>query len=386
MRRVQTTPRPEHARIVAEQGLVYNDTILPDGSARPFWDESAYYAFSMDEVLRLEATTQELHDLCLKAVEHIITRRRYADLGIPALAWPAIEDTWERDSPSLYGRFDLRYDGNGPAKLLEYNADTPTSLLEAAVIQWYWLEDTHRGCDQWNSLHERLIAAWRRHRPRIPGGRVHFAYSGEEETGEDLMTVTYLRETADQAGLSTATLTMEEIGWSDPERRFVAPDGAPLTTVFKLYPWEWMFTDEFGPLALEHLAETRWIEPTWKCLLSNKGLLAILWELFPNHPNLLPALRGTAGYMSSFARKPLLGREGANVALVTPQSNYALPGPYGAEGYVYQQYAPLPDFDGYYPVLGAWVVDGEAAGLGIREADGLITDNLSRFVPHLIED
>ena len=39
---------------------------------------------------------------------------------------------------------------------------------------------------------------------------------------------------------------------------------------------------------------------------------------------------------------------------------------YGAEGYVYQALATLPEYDGRRPVLGAWVVDGEPAGLGIR--------------------
>lgn len=385
MRRQAVPPRPDHARIVREQGLIYNDTVLPDGAVRPFWDESACYAFTLDEILRLERTTQALHDLCLAAVEHIITRRRYRELGIPDFARAAIEDTWERDTPSLYGRFDLRYDGAGPAKLLEYNADTPTSLLEAAVIQWYWLADTHPGWDQWNSLHERLVAAWRRHLPRLPNRRVHFAYTADEASGEDLMTVTYLRETANQAGLSTATLTMEEIGWDHDRGRFVGPGREPLTTVFKLYPWEWMFAERFGPLALGNLHATGWIEPPWKCLLANKAILAILWELFPGHPNLLPAFLDGPGALTAYARKPIFGREGANVALVTPSSSYAQPGPYGAEGWVYQEYAPLPDVDGRYPVLGAWVVDGEAAGMGIREADTLITTNQSRFAPHRID-
>ena len=213
MRRHTATPRPDHERIVQEQGLVYNTIERPDGSTRLFWNESAYYSFSIDEIMELERVTQELHEKCLETVEYVITKRRYRDFQIPEAAWPSIERTWEEDSPSLYGRFDLRYDGKGPAKLLEYNADTPTALLEAAVIQWYWLEETQGGRDQWNSLHERLVACWKRHTPRLPNRRVHFAYTEEETTGEDLMTVTYLRETANQAGLSTETLSMEQIGW-----------------------------------------------------------------------------------------------------------------------------------------------------------------------------
>lgn len=384
MRRVPNSPRDRHREIVAEQGLVYNDTPLPDGGNRAFWDESACYSFTMAEITELEAAVATLQSLCLDTVDFIIAQRRFKEFAIPQFAWPAIAASWEHDSPSIYGRFDLRYDGAGPAKLLEYNGDTPTALLEAAVIQWKWLEETQPGYDQWNSLHERLVEAWRRHAPRIHAGRVHFCFSSSEESGEDLMTVTYLRETARQAGLSTATLGVEEIGFDESLRCFVAPDGEPLTTVFKLYPWEWIFTDEFGPHTVALDGGTTWIEPVWKCLVANKAFLALLWERYPDHPNLLPCYNGSPRELSSYAKKPLLGREGANVTLVTPTGDVSRPGPYGDEGFVYQAYAPLPDFGNRFPVLGAWVVDGEPAGLGIREADSLITDNFSAFVPHRI--
>ena len=60
------------------------------------------------------------------------------------------------------------FDGTGPAKLLEYNADTPTSMFEAAVFQWTWLEQAierniiPKRADQFNSIHERLIEAWKK--------------------------------------------------------------------------------------------------------------------------------------------------------------------------------------------------------------------------------
>ncbi|TAK95310.1 MAG: glutathionylspermidine synthase family protein, partial [Verrucomicrobia bacterium] len=135
----------------------------------------------------------------------------------------------------------------------------------------------------------------------------------------------------------------------------------------------------------QHLAHeaVQFIEPTWKMLLSNKGLLPILWELFPEHPNLLPAFDEAAPLGESFIRKPKLSREGSNVAwheggVVVEETG----GEYGEEGHVYQALAPLPEFDGNHPVFGVWVVDHEAAGLGIREDSKRITGNLSRFVPH----
>lgn len=205
------------------------------------------------------------------------------------------------------------------------------------------------------------------------------------------MTVAYLRETAEQAGIATEALSVERIGWDRLSGRFVDERLRFIRSCFKLYPWEWLATDRFGPYVLDTLdngggtGSTCWIEPAWKMLLSNKALLAILWELYPGHPHLLPAYldgprelagAGAAGYVA----KPLLGREGAGVTVHEPGSAPVL----RDEPCCYQELAPLPDFSGNRVVLGAWVVENEAAGLGIRESAGLITDEYARFLPHVI--
>lgn len=174
--------------------------------------------------------------------------------------------------------------------------------------------------------------------------------------------------------------------FNGPRLRIVALYGEPIERMFKLYPWEWLTGDEFGPAAVDAQPRTPWVEPLWKMLLSNKALLALLWELFPDHPNLLPAYLDSPRELVSYVAKPLLGREGASMRIVTPGQVIHTEGEYGAEGHVFQEFWPLPDFDGWRPVLGAWVVGDEAAGLGIRETRGLITDNTSSFVPHLITD
>ncbi|GLF97678.1 glutathionylspermidine synthase family protein [Streptomyces yaizuensis] len=392
MKRHTIEPRPGWQETVEEQGCVYPLTRFPDGSLRPYWDESAYYVFSLSEVEQLEEVVEELHTMCLAAAAHIVERDRFAELGItdPRLAG-LVTESWRRraELPSLYGRFDLRYDGTGPAKMLEYNADTPTSLVEAASPQWFWMEERFPGADQWNSLHERLVGAWRRQARLLPPGPVHFAHSDADELGEDLMTVAYLRETAQQAGLDTEALSVERIGWDRLSGRFVDERLRFIRTCFKLYPWEWLATDSFGPHVLDTLdngggtGTTCWIEPAWKMLLSNKALLAILWELYPGHPNLVPAyldgpreLADGRGYVT----KPLLGREGAGVTLHPPGE----PPVVRDEPCCYQELAPLPDFDGNRVVLGAWVVEDEAAGLGIRESAGPVTDGYARFIPHVI--
>jgi glutathionylspermidine synthase len=193
--------------------------------------------------------------------------------------------------------------------------------------------------------------------------------------------VLYLRDTCEQSGLATRNVFVEDIGWDERQRCFVDLDLHRIERCFKLYQWEWMWHEEF---ALQLATDgTRFLEPCWKMLLANKGLLSVLWELFPNHPNLLPAYDDAAPLGGTFVRKPRLSREGSNVTwveggLIVEETS----GGYGEEGHVFQAVAQLPEFGGHHPVLGLWIVDHEAAGLGIREDTRRITGNMSRFVPH----
>lgn len=370
MRRHRCLPRPTWRAQVESIGLTYHSH--EDG---PYWDESACYELSAPEIDALEAAARELHHRCIDAAEAVITRGWWDRLGTPAAAIPAILRSWERDDFSLYGRFDLAFDGRGAPKLLEYNADTPTALVEAAVAQWFWLQDTRPDADQFNSIHERLVEAWRRWR----GTTIHF--SGVRDNAEDEQTVLYLRDTCEQAGVATRAVPIEDIGWEAAQRRFVDREGAVITHAFKLYPWEWLWAEEFGT-HLRHDA-VQWFEPPWKMLLSNKGLLPILWELFPGHPNLLPAFESAAPLGGRYVRKPKLSREGANITWVEAGVAIAeTDGDYGREGHVFQEPADLAAFDGHHAVCGVWIVDHEPAGLGIREDTRRITGNLSRFVPH----
>ncbi|TCO64493.1 glutathionylspermidine synthase family protein [Actinocrispum wychmicini] len=387
MRRESSRPRPDWPEKVAEQGLVFGTPARDGtGASRPYWDESVHYVFTLDEILSLEADVELLHSMCLEAVDTVVTTKRYKDFGIPEWTWPLIAESWRRHDPHVYGRFDLRYDGSGPAKLLEYNADTPTSLLEAAVVQWYWKTEVFPDDDQWNSIHEKLVERWTEIGERLPSNELHFTWSTADPTGEDHVTTAYLQETAAEAGLDTVGLAIEEIGWHPLLKRFVDLEEAPMNTVVKLYPWEWVVEEEFGRRAAESLPQTMWIEPLWKMLLSNKALLAVLWEMYPGHPNLLPAFLDEPGILTEYVRKPRLGREGANVQIVAPGYETETGGVYGREGYVYQAFDPLPEFDGFRPALGAWIIGDSAAGLGIRETAGLVTDDGAAFVPHRIPE
>ena len=376
MKRVRLTPRDNWQQKVESLGLVYHS---PEG--RPYWDESVCYHLTSSEIDTLEAATEEVQRLCLAAGQFIIDNNRFSQFRIPAAAQNVIRAAWEAEPPSIYGRFDFAYDGVNPPKLLEYNADTPTGLLEASIVQWHWRQEMFPATDQFNSLHEKLIAKWSDLRSNLRGKPLYFTLMRDDE---DLLTVSYLRDTAQLAGIPTEHLFVRDIGWNKKTATFRDLQDRPIASLFALYPWEWLLRDMPEPI-LATYSQMDWIEPIWKMLWSNKALLAILWEMFPNHPNLLGAyLDGPRG-MTNFVRKPLLSREGANITLHKGASEITTPGPYGEEGYVYQALAPEWQSEGNTPVIGSWyITDTGAAGIGIREASG-ITGNLSRFVPHYFD-
>lgn len=370
MQRLVHPPRINWQQVVESQGMRYH-TI--DGE--PYWDETVSYRFDGAEIDLLEDATNELQQRCIEAVQHIIDKDLFGTLQIPPHAIPLIVDSWERDQPSLYGRFDLAYDGQSQPKLLEYNADTPTALLEASVVQWFWLQDCHPQADQFNSIHERLIEAWK---AMGIGSTVHFCCVADAP--EDMGNLEYLRDTAMQAELQTVQLYMHDIGFEEVSGRFVDLDERPIDCMFKLYPWEWLVNEYFGRKLTT--ARIRLIEPAWKMLLSNKGLLAVLWELFEGHPNLLQASLEESVFRDNYVAKPLLSREGENITVHCNGQLHAVEGSYGGKGFVYQQLALIPCLEGNYPVIGSWVINGEAAGIGIREDRTMVTTNASRFVPH----
>ena len=376
MKRETISARPGWQDTVAAQGLIYH-TI--DGVE--LWNESACYHFTRAQIEQIAVAAEQCHAMCIAAVDAVIGEKLWDLIGIPERYRALVTRSWQRREKHLYGRFDFAYDGNFAPKLLEYNADTPTALIEAAVTQWYWMKDVRPNTDQFNSLHEDLIARWGA-MGLLKGGLVHFT---SMDTLEDLMTCGYLRDTAEQAGLTSERLSIGSVGWDLNRRVFVDEQMRNISTCFKLYPWEWMFSDSFG--ANVEAGSTRWLEPAWKSILSSKGILAVLHTLFPNSPYILPAsLKPMTGHV---VKKPLRSREGSNVeisrfGLIVEQSD----GPYAPVGgddeiaFVWQKAVELPVFDGMRPIMGVWMIGDKASGLGIREDDSRITSNLSPFVPH----
>jgi glutathionylspermidine synthase len=377
MKRHVILPRDNWRAKVEQIGFSYHTL---DGVT--YWDESAYYEFNHAQADIIEKSTRELYQLCLQAVDHVVRNALYDLFLIPDQFKNKIEESWKTREPSVYGRFDLAWNGDEKThpKMLEFNADTPTSLFEGAAVQWFWMNDFDPQLDQLNSVHEKLIEQWNALKPKLQSKPLYFSCLSQYP--EDVVNVNYLRDCAAQAGIETKFISVQDIGRT--KNSFVDLDEKKIDWIFKLYPWEWMVNEEFSDLLLN--ADTHWIEPIWKMILSNKAILPVLWKLFPGHPNLLESYFDDPHTMKSFAKKPLLSREGANIELVEENKTISeTSGEYGEEGYIYQQLQKLSDFGGNKPVIGSWVIGEQPAGIGIRESNSLVTDNFSRFVPHVIK-
>jgi glutathionylspermidine synthase len=387
MERVAAGERRDWRELAGKVGFHFH---TQDGL--PYWDESAHYRLSLREIEKdLEGPTEEIHEMCMDLVSRAARDEQYLRrLAIPAPFWDFVRSSWLRGDPHLYGRMDLAYDGRGPAKLYELNYDTPTSLYECAVFQWMWLEQCiergslPRGADQFNSVQQKLVRAFQFIGSRLDAV-LHFA--SIRDVVEDLATVEYLRDLARQAGIRTQYIAMEDIG-AARDGRYTDLNNQVIEAIFKLYPWEFMFDERFASLL--PTAGTLWFEPPWKAVLSNKAALALLWELHPNHPNLLPAFVDDSPADTlppGWVRKPFFSREGANIELATNGGErLRVAGPYSEGPFVRQAFHPLPTFGKFHSVVGSWVIGDQAAGIGIREDDSLITRDSARFVPHAIVD
>ena len=378
MQRIKISPRSSWQERVEKSGFVYHTL---DGT---YWDETKYYKFTLEQIEKIERATNEIWEMYIKAVQYVIDKDLFDKLNFPQKYKNYLISKWEEDVPSIYGRFDFCFDGEN-LKLLEFNADTPTSLFEASVVQWEWLQDFNKDGDQFNSIHEKLIKHWAYLKNYLYNNKVHFACV--KDSVEDYINTEYMRDTAIQAGLDTKFLYIDEIGYDKDKNIFIDVEEEGISNMFKLYPWEWITEDDFGDKIVMENNQTMWVEPIWKGLMSNKGMLAILYELYPNSEWLLPTYFDRPTDMTSYCIKPTISREGANVTLV--ENNQILDYTYGAydkRDVIYQGLCKLPKFEEDYALIGSWVIAQEACGIGVRESSGLITNNTSKFVPHLFEN
>jgi len=363
-------------------------------------DGSAYLVPELVNVSEAEAqafydASNILYDHFVEAAEHVINEKRYAELGIDHALISLIEDSWERDDWHLYGRFDLAGGLDGkPIKLIEFNADTPTSLYETAILQWALLKANNMDeAAQFNNIHTMLQENFRR---LITKDQSDFATSYHSEKflfssiaglDEDERTVRYLQHVAHEAGLFTDFCFLDEAGFLENQGVFNR-DQQRADFWFKLFPWEDIASEEPELISIfqsfSQLNSTSIINPAYTLLFQSKGLLPILSELFPDSPYLLSAsfqpIEGIAQ-----VEKKLFGREGQNTRITDASGNVIseTPGEYAHHPSIYQAYTELPvDHDGNAYQAGVFYAY-EACGLGFRRG-AKILDNMSKFVGHHI--
>ncbi len=366
-------------------------------------DDTSYISDELVVISEEEAeayyeATNTLYDMVVEAAEHVIENDLFHEIGIPFNLVEVIKASWENDVHwHLYGRFDLAGGVDGkPIKLLEFNADTPTALFETAVVQWAMLKQNGlEEASQFNALYEALVDNFKRlvtleedvstFEERYD--EWNFLFTSVKGNSEEENTVRLLQHIATEAGFNTEFAYIDEIEFSPDEGIFYQDKNYELW--FKLIPWEDIALEEseLAMLLTNIIKNQKAIifNPAYTLIFQSKGLLKILWDLYPNHPLLLESsfepLRGTKQ-----VKKPVFGREGGSVSILDEngQESESIEGDYENHKMVYQAYTELPlDAQGQSYQAGVFYAY-EACGLGFRKG-GRILDNMSKFVGHIVQ-
>ena len=365
-------------------------------------DNSGYVSDTLVKITQDEAevyyeAVNEIYDMYAEAAQYVIDNELFFELGIPFNLVDAIKKSWESDVHwHIYGRFDLSGGIDGkPIKLLEFNADTPTALFETALLQWAILKENGMDEDkQFNNVYDAIRENFKRlitlfddtelFDEKYDGWKILF--SSIHGNDEEEATTKLLRQMATDAGFNTGFEYLQNVKFD--EEGIYDRDENQYEYWFKLYPWEDIAINE-PELAttLTTIMQNQAaiiLNPAYTLLFQSKGMLKILYDLFPDSPYLLKAsfepLKGI-----KHVEKSVFGREGANVKIVGADGSVLSEqgGEYENHKKVYQEYADLPkDADGAKYQAGVFFAY-EACGLGFRKG-GEIMNNMSKFVSHVI--
>ena len=351
-----------------------------------------------DEAEKFYEAANELYDMYVAAAEYVIDNDLFHELAIAFNLVDIIKASWENDVHwHIYGRFDLAGGIDGkPIKLIEFNADTPTSLFETAIIQWAMLKFNNiNEAKQFNNLYEALVENFKRlitleedtskFDEYYEGWKILF--SSIAGNNEDENTTRLLEAAARDAGFECGFAFVDEVGFDDDEGIFWNEKNWEYW--FKLIPWEMIAIDESDlALIIKNIINNQKaiiLNPAYTLLFQSKGIMKILWDLYPNHPLLLQSsfepLKG-----KKQVKKPFLAREGANVSIINSDGSIEAQngGEYDNGKFLYQEFAEFAkDSNGDSYQAGVFFAF-EGCALGFRKGKDII-DNYSKFVGHIIE-
>ena len=365
-------------------------------------DGSKYVSDALVQITSEEAeayytATNEIYDMYVEAAEYVIENDLFFDLGIPFNLVDAIKKSWENDVHwHIYGRFDLAGGIDGEQiKLIEFNADTPTGLFETALLQWALLK--HNNMDeesQFNNVYEAISNNFKRliclfdeletFDERYDNWKILFSSIAGND--EEEATTKLLQQMATDAGFNTSFEYLENTHFD--EDGIYDADENKYEYWFKLYPWEDIAHDE-PELAttLTNIMDSQEaiiLNPAYTLLFQSKGMLKILYDLFPDSPYLLPTSFEPLQGLKQ-VEKTVFGREGANTKIIDSNGSELVKtdGPYDNYKKVYQEYVDFPkDSNGNKYQAGVFFAF-EACGMSFRKG-GEVMDNMSKFVGHVI--
>lgn len=336
------------------------------------WCLDAYYSFSKDDLTAYRSAIQELYQMCIELVPKIIRNNDFSKLCIPDKSISLIKSSWENQEPNLMLRFDLAINENGELKLIESNADCPSLLLEASILQADWQERHEPGYLQFNDIHlnlSKMLSEQCKYTSHI--------YCGSRSSDPDaLMTTKYICETLQELSLNATWTDIEALKWDSTINTFTTKNLQPINLLIKTYPWEWMWNS----VSEDNLSNAKWrvIQPPWSMLLESKGFLALLWQEFKGHPLLVPTFFEPPKLNNTYVHKRMWSRGGENILLVQGNDTAQAIG-------IYQEWIERPIFNSHFTTIGGWVIGNLASGIGVIEDINPIAGMTSRFVPHVFK-
>jgi glutathionylspermidine synthase len=349
-------------------------------------------AVSDEEGGEYYTAANDLYELLLQTVQHVLDNDLLDSCGIPKSLHQLIRKTWENDAlPLLYARFDLAGGLDGKAiKFIEINPDTPTCVAETAVVQWAQLKANRLDeTFQFNALFESLTEQWRFLHELNPDKKRNLLISYIQDVPEDFTSVNVIGEAAKKAGFQVEYAYMHETEFN--EYGVFRNENGVLVKFdywFKLVPWFWIANDEPDLLLLleKQVLEnhTLIMNPPYSALLESKALLKYVFDLFPEHPLVLKA--SFEPLKCKQAAKPFFGREGENVKILDDDGHVLKEnaGECADMPHVYQEFYEFMRDENAYCQAGVFLVNEEACALSFRLGSEIL-DNSGRFLGHFVD-
>ena len=374
-------------------------------------DQFKYFCISETGHAELRRATNELHALFMHATDFVLQDDKLLkNFNIPPSLWPKIHQSWDnRRNQMITGRFDFSVSERG-IKAFEYNCDSASCHMECGKVQGKWAAhfDCDDGIDAGDDLYPELVEAWRNSNV---DGVLHIMQDRDLEESYHAL---FMQSAMDEAGLESKIIHgVSGLSW-DADGDITDADGVKIKWVWKTWAWETALDqiraeceDDEDKLANYQPGEAHTnaprlvdvllrpdvmvFEPLWTLIPSNKAILSILWQLFPNHPYLLNCSTALSDELRQrgYVAKPIVGRCGSNISVYDHRNELLkeTTGQFEHQDQIYQEFCKLPHLGGYNVQVSTFSVDGSYAGSAVRVDPSLVVTSQSDLLAlRVIED